>query len=177
MPMWVCLGPSIQDHTPVGLRSSLASWLGGAPGSGAQGPGAGGAVGQQELRSSLTVRAPNRVLGFSPPGAPRSEATSLSWPWHTGAWWMASPSCTCVCAQSCPTLCYPAGCSPPGSSEHGFSRQEYGSGLPSPPSGDLPEPGIELRSSASPALAGGFFTTEPPGKTRCTAAFGKVSDD
>ena len=36
--------------------------------------------------------------------------------------------------------------------------------MPVPPSGDLPDPGIELASSASPALAGGFFTTEPPGK-------------
>ena len=43
----------------------------------------------------------------------------------------------------------------------GFPRQEYWSGLPFPPPGDLPEPGIE---SMSPALAGGFFTTEPPGK-------------
>ena len=41
----------------------------------------------------------------------------------------------------------------------GFSRQEYWSGLPFP-SPDLPNPGIEPRS---PALAGGFFTTEPPG--------------
>ena len=38
----------------------------------------------------------------------------------------------------------------------GFSRQEYWSGLPCPPPGDHPDPGIE---SASPALAGGFFTT------------------
>ena len=45
-----------------------------------------------------------------------------------------------------------------------FSRQEYWSGLPSPPAGDLPDPGIEPRSLVSPALAGGFFTTEPPGK-------------
>ena len=43
----------------------------------------------------------------------------------------------------------------------GFSRQEYWSGLPFPPPGDLPDSGIE---HASPALAGGFFTTEPPGK-------------
>ena len=43
----------------------------------------------------------------------------------------------------------------------GFPRQEYWSGLPFPPPGDLPDPGIEL---VSPALAGGFFTTEPPGK-------------
>ena len=43
----------------------------------------------------------------------------------------------------------------------GFSRKEYWSGVPPPPPGDLPNPGIEL---VFPALAGGFFTTEPPGK-------------
>ena len=42
-----------------------------------------------------------------------------------------------------------------------FSRQEYWSGLPFPSPGDLPKPGIK---PASPALAGGFFTTESPGK-------------
>ena len=41
----------------------------------------------------------------------------------------------------------------------GFSRQEYWSGLPCPPPGDLPHPGIEPESLTSPALAGGFFTT------------------
>ena len=41
----------------------------------------------------------------------------------------------------------------------GFSRQENWSGLPSPPSGDLPNPGITPTSFMSPALAGGFFTT------------------
>ena len=45
-----------------------------------------------------------------------------------------------------------------------FSRQEYWSGLPFPPPGDLPNPGIKPISPASPAVAGGFFTTEPPGK-------------
>ena len=39
----------------------------------------------------------------------------------------------------------------------GFSRQEYWSGLPCPPPGDLPDPGIKTLSLASPALAGGFF--------------------
>ena len=43
----------------------------------------------------------------------------------------------------------------------GFSRQEYLSGLPCPPPGDLPSPGIEPTSPTSPALAGGFFTTAP----------------
>ena len=41
----------------------------------------------------------------------------------------------------------------------GFSRQEYWSGLPFPPSQDLPNPGIEPVSLLSPAVAGGFFTT------------------
>ena len=41
----------------------------------------------------------------------------------------------------------------------GFSMQEYWSGLLCPPSGDLPDPGIEPVSLRSPALAGGFFTT------------------
>ena len=42
----------------------------------------------------------------------------------------------------------------------GFSRQEYWSGFPCPPPGDLPAPGIELACLESPELAGGFFTTE-----------------
>ena len=43
----------------------------------------------------------------------------------------------------------------------GFPRQEYWSDLPFSSPGALPAPGIEPKS---PALAGGFFTTEPPGK-------------
>ena len=42
-----------------------------------------------------------------------------------------------------------------------FSKQKYWSGLPFPPPGDLPNPVIK---PVSPALAGGFFTTELPGK-------------
>ena len=49
-----------------------------------------------------------------------------------------------------------------------YSRQEYWSGLPFPPPGDLPDPGIKLLSVASnpilvsPALAGGFFILGKP---------------
>ena len=43
-----------------------------------------------------------------------------------------------------------------------FSRQEYWSRLPFSPSGDLLDPGIEPVSPVTPALAGGFSTTEPP---------------
>ena len=51
--------------------------------------------------------------------------------------------------------------SPPGSSLVEFTRQEYWNGLPYPTPGDLPDSGIE---PSSPVWAGGFFTTEPPGK-------------
>ena len=54
-------------------------------------------------------------------------------------------------------------CQPPLSMK--LSRQEYWSGLPFPPPGDRPNPGIKPTSFASPAMAGGFFTTEPPGKS------------
>ena len=41
----------------------------------------------------------------------------------------------------------------------GFSRQEYWSGLPCTPPGDIPDPGIEPESLVSPALAAWLFTT------------------
>ena len=47
----------------------------------------------------------------------------------------------------------------------GFSRQEYWSGLPCPPPGDLPNPGIEPRS---PALQVDSLPSDPPGKPKNT---------
>ena len=46
----------------------------------------------------------------------------------------------------------------------GFPRQEYWSGLPFLSLGYLPDPGMEPTSPVSPAQAGGFFTSVPPGK-------------
>ena len=46
-----------------------------------------------------------------------------------------------------------------------FSKQEYWSGLPFPSPGDLPDPGIK------PALAGGFFTTEPTRKPSMSVSY------
>ena len=54
-------------------------------------------------------------------------------------------------------------CQPPLSM--GFSRQEYSSWLPFPPPEDRPNPGIK---PVSPALAGRFFTRQPPGKPLLT---------
>ena len=48
----------------------------------------------------------------------------------------------------------------------GFSRQKYGSGLPFPPLGHLPNPRIEPESLTSSALAGGLFITSTNRKLR-----------
>jgi len=47
----------------------------------------------------------------------------------------------------------------------GFPRQEYGGGLPFPSPEDLPIPGMEPESPASPALTSVFYTNEPPKKS------------
>ena len=67
-----------------------------------------------------------------------------------------------VKSLSCVWLCDLMDCSPPGSSME-FSRQEYWSGLSFSSPGDLPDPGIELRS---PALQADYLLSEPPGTLR-----------
>ena len=69
--------------------------------------------------------------------------------------------CCCLAAKSCPTLWQTHCKAHQAPLSMGFSRQEYWNGLPFPSLGDLPNPGIE---PVSPALAGRFFTTEPPEK-------------
>ena len=69
-------------------------------------------------------------------------------------------------SQLCLTLCDPWD---PLSKE--FTRQEYWSGLPCPPSGDLPNPGMELRS---PTLQADSLPSEPPGKPLIEVSMGRV---
>ena len=68
----------------------------------------------------------------------------------------------CACAQWCPALCNPMDHQAPLFVD--FSRQEYWNGFPFPTPEDLPSPQIEIVSLASSVVAGGFFTTMPPGK-------------
>ena len=70
-------------------------------------------------------------------------------------------SCCCLVAKSCPALATPRTGVHQAPLSMGFPRQEYWNGLPFPSPGDLPIPRVK---PASPALAGRFFTTEPPGK-------------
>ena len=77
--------------------------------------------------------------------------------------WLSSSCCCCLVTKLCPTLVIPwtVVCQAPLSV--GFPRQENWNGLPFTSPGDLPNPGIK---PASPALAGGFFTNESPGKPK-----------
>ena len=68
---------------------------------------------------------------------------------------------TCSVAKSYSTFCDPMTISHQDPLSMGFSSQEFWSGLPFSSPRELLDPGIE---PASPALAGRFFTTEPPGK-------------
>ena len=97
-------------------------------------------------------------LGGSRWGCFPSLAATLSWVWPPHA----RLCMLCSVSPSGLTLCNSMDYQAPLSME--FSRQEYWSELPFPPPGGLPNPGIEPSSVSSPALAGGFFTTEPPGK-------------
>ena len=71
-----------------------------------------------------------------------------------------------VMSDSCPTLSHatPWTVVYQAPLSMGFPRQEYCSGLSFPSPGNLPNPGMEHTSPASPALEGRFFTTAPPGK-------------
>ena len=68
--------------------------------------------------------------------------------------------CARSVAQLCPTFCNSWTIASQASLSMEFPRQEYWSGLPFPPPGDLPDPGIE---PMSPASAGRIFTTKPLG--------------
>ena len=74
--------------------------------------------------------------------------------------------CVCVfpCTQSCLTLCNPLDCNPSGFSVCGLSQARILEWTAISFSGDLANPRIEPMSLVSPALAGRFFTAEPPGK-------------
>ena len=80
--------------------------------------------------------------------------------------WSRDKECMLAWVCACLFICvwlfvtpWTSACQAPLSVE--FSRQEYWRGLPFPSPGDLPDPGIK---PTSPALAGGFFTTAPPGR-------------
>ena len=78
-------------------------------------------------------------------------------------------------AHFCPALCDPWSVAHQAPPSMGFSRQEYWSGLPFPSPGDLPNPGIELRS---PTLQADALTSAPPGKplnTRIQVLTAKIS--
>ena len=97
----------------------------------------------------------------SPERTPKSSHLILKYPNNNLHLWECMRLCVLILVWLFATLWTVAHQAP---LPMGFSKQEYWSGLPFPPPRDLYNPGIEPRSPAFPALAGGFFTTEPPGK-------------
>ena len=85
------------------------------------------------------------------------EATLCTW-----TWCVCARARVCVCARACsvmPNSLQPQDYSLPGSSLHGIFQARILEQVAISFSGDLPDPGIEPTSPASPALAGRFFTT------------------
>ena len=77
--------------------------------------------------------------------------------------------CVCVCSAVSDSFVTPWAVAHKAPLSMGFPSQEYWSGLPFPPPGDLPNAGIKPASPVAlvaPTLAGGFFTTELPGKPK-----------
>ena len=102
------------------------------------------------------------------PNIPRDSKNNLGWEAPVlpikFLFFKVMPVFACVRAQSCLTLCDLTAVALQAPLSMGFSGQEYWSGLPFLPPGDLPHPGIEPASPASSALTGRFFTFEPPWK-------------
>ena len=118
------------------------------------------------------VPRPGCLQGLGGPAGPSTAASLMAphWPNGSSGWlWLQArhsprpaqkgfPSdqhqpVLCLVAQSCPTLRAPL--------TWGFSRQEYWTGLPCSPPGDLPNPGIEPKS---PTLQADPLPSEAPEK-------------
>ena len=112
-------------------------------------------------------------LPCTPPGDlpnPGIELMSLISPALAGGFFTTSATwealyCVCVCVCVCVSRLVVSVSATPWTValqaplSTGFFKQEYWNRLPCTPPGDLPDPGIELLSPASPALAGGFLAT------------------
>ena len=116
------------------------------------------------------------LVGSSPQGRKGLDTTEGTEHAHVHVCMCVLQTCTCVvfndiCRVVVSVLRRAQLFVPPWTADHQappsmrFSRQEYCSGLPFPTPGDLPNSGIKPTSLASPALAGRFFTTEPPGES------------
>ena len=97
------------------------------------------------------------------PGSSLTRSYRFFYPLHLLKFHMFCLLCVCVCMLSCSTLVTPWTVARQAPLSRGLSQQ-YWSGLQFCLLGDLPNVGIEPVSPPSPALAGGFFTTESPEK-------------
>ena len=109
-------------------------------------------------RSPNTPLLTTLTLGFPSMG---QTVCSLLTPEDLSHFFFPKPTCVCLHAQPCLIFVSPQTVAHQAPLSMGFPRQQYWSGLPSPPPGDLPNPVIEPTPTVSLSLAGGAFATEP----------------
>ena len=100
----------------------------------------------------MSIFANNRSTQWSIPSPYKPLNTCM---WRC----LQPPPCGGLVAESCPALATPWTVARQAPLSMGFSRQEYWTGLPCPPPGDLPDPKIPR----SPALQADSLLSEPPG--------------
>ena len=111
-----------------------------------------------QQQEATTVRSPCTAMKSTPPLTSSGEKAHAQQQRPSTAK-IQSINVHANLVQSCSSLCDPWTVAHQAPLSMGFSRQKYWSGLPFPSPGDLPDPGTELASLMSPALAGRFFTT------------------
>ena len=125
---------------------------------------------EKDTRDGLETSKEEEEASFPPQVAdlPQSCGEDLIWGRQYYNWGKRNSFCECHACMlshfSCIWLCNPWTVALQAPLTMAFSRQAYWSGLLCPPPGNLPDPGIELVVLMAPALAGRFFTTEPPGE-------------
>ena len=107
----------------------------------------------EEVQSFRCVLVPLRVE------SERSHWISIVWPLTMSSVALKGMLCMLSCFNQVQLFVTPWTIAHQALLSMEFSRQEYWSGLPCPPPGDLPDPGMEPKSLLSPALASVFFTT------------------
>ena len=125
---------------------------------------------------------PTRLLHpWDSPGRSTVVGATQNTAGHTGShlWVDVEQSCSqfSVVFSAASSSCVPMDHSPPDSPSMEFFKQEHWSGLAFPTPGDLPEPGTEPVSLASPALSGGFFPIVPLGSPDIEQRPFKTIDD
>ena len=117
---------------------------------------------QSLLKCQRTAESPHMLEDTAPPPQDLENYSTLCDPGTQFLCYAVVCVCVCSVTQSCLTICDHTDCSPPGSSVHGISHAKILEQIANYYSRGSSNPGIELLSPVSPALAGGCFKVMAP---------------